>query len=114
MNTIANVVLTILEALGVVGALTTLLTAMKNQPVITWCNNHGSLLLWYIISTFVFYVIINILKGVAKSSLIPRDIFSSYSAQQWFFTPIEDNFNKEVGYITISLDGSLIILEYDP
>ena len=66
MNTIAKRVLTILEALGVVGTLTTLFTAMENQPVIKWCNSNGSLLVWYIGSTVVFYFIIKFAKCILE------------------------------------------------
>lgn len=62
MNTFAQIFFTVLEALGVVGTLTTLFSAQAQQLVITWCSSHGSLLLWYLISTFVLYLLINLLK----------------------------------------------------
>ena len=62
MNTFARIAFTVLEALGVVGTLTTLFSAQEEQPVIKWCSSHGSLISWYLISTFVLYVLINILK----------------------------------------------------
>lgn len=62
MITFARIVFTVLEALGVVGTLTTLFSAQDGQPVIQWCNNHGSLIFWYLLSTLVLYLLINFLK----------------------------------------------------
>jgi len=87
MSTIAKVILTILKALGIVGTLTTLFTAMENQPVIKWCNENGSLLLWYIISTAVLYVAINKLKcwlGRTRQELLDIDSYEDQVIQYSF------------------------------
>lgn len=81
MNTIATIVLTILEALGVVGTLTTLFTAMEKQPVIEWCNSHGSLFVWYIGSTVVFYFIIKIARCILERTSQALLGISSYRDQ---------------------------------
>ncbi len=64
MIALARIAFTVLEALGVVGTLTTMLSVQDGQPIIKWCESHGSLMLWYLLSTLVLYFLLNHLKHV--------------------------------------------------
>lgn len=61
MKRFERFVLSIIEGLGVVGTITTMSSEGKRY-VITWCDSHGSLTLWYILATIVLGSVIHYLK----------------------------------------------------